>query len=212
LTYDKLDSNDLKLHTREINVQELVLSNCKGFANQARNLGIRLNLLNRDADMDLSNVFVDVDSGKIGQVLRNLISNALKFTPVDGTIDVSVRFVREMSMNAATFGSYDEAIVTGSGDIESGIGHDGPTGGSAGTYFFHSSPPQSYVHADHPPSKPHYVRIDVKDSGVGLSVEKQQQLFDGVVQFEDRESINRFGAGLGLYSKYLTCTCVSACK
>jgi signal transduction histidine kinase len=184
-----------------------VLSNCKGFANQARNLGICLNLLNRDADMDLSNVFVDVDSGKIGQVLRNLISNALKFTPVDGTIDVSVRFVREMSMNAPTFGSYDEAIVTGSGDVESGTG-----GMSAGTCFFHSSPPQSYVHAEHPPSKPHYVRIDVKDSGVGLSVEKQQQLFDGVVQFEDRESINRFGAGLGLYSKYLTCTCASACK
>ncbi len=35
-------------------------------------------------------VWADIDAERIGQVLANLLSNAAKFTPVDGRIDVTV--------------------------------------------------------------------------------------------------------------------------
>jgi len=211
LTYDKLDSNDLKLHTREICVRQLVMDNCKGFANQARNLGVTLDMLQCETDIDLDNVFVAVDSAKIGQVLRNLISNALKFTPTDGRIEVSARFAKEMSVDAPVYNSFQAACEA------QGVGHsstfgdtrDNADSGDVGVTKVESPPPNNSFLSNayssfekiSEGSKKHYIRIDVKDSGVGLSKDKQQQLFDGIVQFEDRSSINRFGAGLGLFSK-----------
>jgi signal transduction histidine kinase len=44
-------------------------------------------------DGDLKHVIVHVDENKMSQVMRNLISNAMKFTPAQKNVHVSMQFV-----------------------------------------------------------------------------------------------------------------------
>eukprot|EP00604_Paraphysomonas_vestita_P004381 CAMPEP_0174825832 /NCGR_PEP_ID=MMETSP1107-20130205/43154_1 /TAXON_ID=36770 /ORGANISM="Paraphysomonas vestita, Strain GFlagA" /LENGTH=112 /DNA_ID=CAMNT_0016057841 /DNA_START=1035 /DNA_END=1370 /DNA_ORIENTATION=- len=44
-----------------------------------------------------------------------------------------------------------------------------------------------------------YIRIDIADTGPGITKEQQQSLFREVVQFDDPLSANANGAGLGLW-------------
>lgn len=45
----------------------------------------------------MDNILVDVDINKISQTIRNLVSNALKFTPAEGQVDVHVHRVNRNS-------------------------------------------------------------------------------------------------------------------
>ena len=59
---------------------------------------------------DLLTAFIDTDRCKLTQVLRNLISNGLKFTPKGGQVTVSVKLV-------------DDGAVTTTGVIEQKAGN-----------------------------------------------------------------------------------------
>ena len=93
---------------------------------------------------------IEVDNFKIRQVLRNLISNAVKFTPSGGTITCNVKLKDE---------SVDPDIV-----CDKGI-----------------------------------VRIEIIDTGVGLSPENQSKLFKEIIQFDAKTLQGGGGSGLGLW-------------
>ncbi len=93
-------------------------------------------LVFEDPETDLS---VDTDEGKLGQIIRNLISNALKFTP-QGEVRVS-------------------AHLTGGGDT---------------------------------------VQFSVKDSGIGIAKEHQEQIFLEFAQIDSPLQRRVKGTGLGL--------------
>ena len=89
---------------------KLVKSAAALFRIQARGKGVILKVLEHDDVIDDS-VEVDVDAGKITQVLRNFISNAIKFTPEGGV--VQVKAFRRMKL------SKREAVVQ---VVDSGVG------------------------------------------------------------------------------------------
>lgn len=61
----------------------------KPFEFQAKFSNINLNFFGSDyISTSLSSCSIDIDVNKMSQVLRNLVSNALKFTPKDGTVTI----------------------------------------------------------------------------------------------------------------------------
>jgi two-component system, sensor histidine kinase and response regulator len=108
---------------------------------------------------------VAVDFNRFSQVLRNIISNALKFTSSGGVIDVRVTDHATRAMRTASLSTSTES------------------------------------HCATPKESTEFIRIDISDTGIGMTKEQQESLFKGVVQFADTTAANSNGAGLGLWSK-----------
>jgi two-component system phosphate regulon sensor histidine kinase PhoR len=57
-------------------------------------------------------VVAEVDPGRIGQVLGNLLSNALKYSPADAVVTLQLREVCEPGKNGAAAPSPARAVLT----------------------------------------------------------------------------------------------------
>ena len=89
LTYEKVDSNLLALEKQEMNMYEVAKSVLLMFKVQARGVGVAFSW-----DLEQSQgVMCEVDGAKIGQVLRNLMSNAIKFTPPGGRVLIAAQII-----------------------------------------------------------------------------------------------------------------------
>ena len=108
------------------------------------------------------------DDVRLGQVLRNVISNALKFTPEDGTVQISAMHIPDGLPNSKPLFM----------DCE---GEDGE----------YQAPACVHPRAGS-------IAIIVKDSGVGLSKEQLSRLFGEGVQFDANRLQHGGGSGLGL--------------
>ena len=111
LCFDKLESGILEIHKQEVQAIPFIVDCVGMFASQARELGVTVSVVTSDINQvpladagDLSlplttGLFegdtVSIDKFKMDQALRNLISNALKFTPSGGSVTVSACFVPE---------------------------------------------------------------------------------------------------------------------
>jgi len=91
LTLDKIESGSLVLEKKELPVWPFVTDIIKLFSIQARSVGVHLIIANKEASKQaLSNSFLVADPHKLSQVIRNLISNALKFTPIGGNVTIKI--------------------------------------------------------------------------------------------------------------------------
>lgn len=80
-TLTKFESETLSLQAEPFDLQELSQQTIRNFESAARQKGIILNYSGVQA-------YVSADKDKIGQILINLLHNALKFTPAGGTVSV----------------------------------------------------------------------------------------------------------------------------
>jgi signal transduction histidine kinase len=112
LTFDKIDENKLVIETEEINPWTLLQDTARPFNLNAliKKIQFQVQLLTevsyqsgtKEGNTEsLERMFekycIRGDSFKLAQVIRNLLSNALKFTPESGKVDVSLVFVEEES-------------------------------------------------------------------------------------------------------------------
>ncbi len=145
------------------------------------------------ADSTVSDYFstinVSVDVNRFGQVVRNIISNALKFTPSGGMISISTT----------------EICAKGGQDLtasSNGLGND-----------IEANVPETSLSSSINRTDQQYIRIDISDTGPGITQvvnsflqinypqAQKDSLFREVVQFDDPLSTNANGAGLGLWSE-----------
>eukprot|EP00607_Mallomonas_marina_P003130 CAMPEP_0182438702 /NCGR_PEP_ID=MMETSP1167-20130531/85964_1 /TAXON_ID=2988 /ORGANISM="Mallomonas Sp, Strain CCMP3275" /LENGTH=495 /DNA_ID=CAMNT_0024632193 /DNA_START=1112 /DNA_END=2599 /DNA_ORIENTATION=+ len=148
LTFDKLEGGTLMLERTDVNAMRLIKETVSAFQIQARSSDITLNIIPIAFDEEaLRNLIIVVDKHKIAQVIRNLVSNGLKFTPKFGVVTVRIDLMEE---------ELREKIQT-------------------------------------------VLKIEVTDSGAGISPENQARLFKEIVQFNPGKLQGGGGSGLGLY-------------
>ncbi|KAJ1407515.1 histidine kinase-like ATPase, partial [Ochromonadaceae sp. CCMP2298] len=100
LNYDKIETGSLKLEFTMVPVWKVLQRTFKSFLLQAREKGIVFQLQGEmfDADAsllvgDLENLHCLGDETRITQVLRNLMSNSLKFTEENGVVTVLAEYL-----------------------------------------------------------------------------------------------------------------------
>jgi signal transduction histidine kinase len=97
MSYDKIETNTYHIEKEFLPVWKFINDAIKPFHIQAREKGLQMFVSmptvddGRDSEMLLALQLVG-DSVKLGQVIRNVISNALKFSPSESVIHVSVNF------------------------------------------------------------------------------------------------------------------------
>jgi len=93
LNYDKIEMGTLYLEFSSVPIWEVVRTNVAGFQNQMTHKHIYFSLDSkwdeeRTEPVDVGTYVVVGDAARLAQVIRNLLANALKFTPNHGSIAV----------------------------------------------------------------------------------------------------------------------------
>jgi len=83
LSISKIESGKLELQKTVVNICKLTANTVSDYASLAEEKGVRL-----DCEVPEHNIDACVDSDRINEVLTNLISNSLKFTPEGGWVKV----------------------------------------------------------------------------------------------------------------------------
>ena len=139
-----------------------------------------------------SNEKVFIDKFKMDQVVRNLISNALKFTPKFGSISIKVAFIPNPESTApdmikiAPLRRRSRTSIVMFSRSNSSSDLDGVSNEDS-----ESDPSFSFTEGT--------LVIEVADSGAGISFENQQRLFKDIVQFNPEILQAGGGSGLGLW-------------
>ena len=206
LCYEKLESGILELHRENIPIIPFLQDGIAMFSVQARECGVTMKIVTEATNLigDARRNFslqphdaIYADKFKMDQVIRNLISNALKFTPRGGALTVSATF------------SPDPPAATGSND---------PVGESLCEHIVSTIKglrrsfcvPQrvSDVHISKKNSSSSVgvgdllrgkLVVVVTDTGAGISAENQKRLFKEIVQFSPEKLQAGGGSGLGLW-------------
>lgn len=152
LDLSKIEAGKMEFRFEKTNINlpvELVKNTLENLAKE-QNITINMNL---DSNLEL----VYIDTQRMEQVLTNLVSNAIKFTKENGTIEITTSEI-------------------GADEIRNNP-------------FFENLPANM---------SERYVKIAVKDSGIGIAQENWSKVFEQFKQIENSLSRKVGGSGLGL--------------
>ena len=221
LCYEKLESGRMQLHKETVTINPF-LENCMLlFSAQAQECGVSIDLASTvitpggsgETSSLQSHDSVFVDRFKMDQVFRNLLSNALKFTPRGGSVTVRATFQQDRTTES-TLASTPEEIQSAREEGESTpIPSSRPLSYTAS---FKQHVTDSCRIAYHRSKKDRAVSpgsndtvegdgtagklvVVVTDTGAGISAENQKRLFKEIVQFSPEKLQSGGGSGLGLW-------------
>lgn len=109
LTYSKNTLNRSKLEKSNFQVLEILYQIKSIFGKLAYDQRVNLNITLRPNIMRKLILFGD--SNRIIQVVMNFVSNSLKFTPVDGHVDVTFRLLGEYDEERSKAANYEKVYV-----------------------------------------------------------------------------------------------------
>lgn len=81
----RLQAASLKLHIQDVDLRGTVFQSVETYLEAAREAQVHLAV-----DQDMPSLSARIDGGRIGQVVDNLVANAIKFTPAGGTVRIEL--------------------------------------------------------------------------------------------------------------------------
>jgi signal transduction histidine kinase/CheY-like chemotaxis protein len=107
LDMSKIEAGKFELHNTALNIEDVLTKICNLTMEQAEKKGIKLNVF---LDKEACVQFIG-DDLRLSQVITNLVSNAIKFTPANGGITVTVRETeRKQKSSVLSFAITDTGI------------------------------------------------------------------------------------------------------
>jgi two-component system, sensor histidine kinase len=215
LCYEKLESGILELHKENIFVEPFLRDCAAMFSAQARECGVTIstvientgnsNIPSLDGKVSRSLLPDDAiyaDKFKMDQVIRNLVSNALKFTPRGGNVTIKASFVHDACDDH--MGPSSEPMKTSSRSQNSSSRIQCGSKRINISTFLHRSNRCVLAVLDQAsecnmsPIRGQLVVV-VTDTGAGISKDNQARLFHEIVQFSPEKLQAGGGSGLGLW-------------
>jgi len=163
LDISKLESGNMKLQTSPQNIIPLLKALLQSFCSYAERKRITIKFNSSEDE-----IIAYIDKDKIEKIITNVLSNAFKFTPEGGKIDVTVKPTPRPSKGG------DEALLkvpSSGGDLGVGL---------------RSVPIKGFV------------EIAIHDTGIGIPKEKLPKIFDRFYQVDGSHTREQEGTGIGL--------------
>jgi signal transduction histidine kinase len=214
--YDKLSSQLMTLEKRPVLCSALLDSTLRLFGVVAAKKGVEIVL---SADLfDVCELQVEADEPKLVVVLRNLLSNALKFTPSGGSITISKRVVDDATALAMLEGSLQRMRQGQLGlqlrlrrrialqSMPTSAPPDAASRGRGRGWRCCTDAVGRAMRAlslyDDAPSAGGFLLIEMTDTGVGMTAENCSRLFREVVQFDANANQGGNGSGMGKFQRF----------
>ena len=113
LTHDKMEDDKLVVERAPLSVWTMVKRSVKPFTLQAKQANVTLSLV--DDEERLSTWLINGDNNKLTQIMRNLISNALKFSPKRTTVTIKLSLETETDEEGELYWIRIDVVDMGAG-------------------------------------------------------------------------------------------------
>ncbi|KAH9826340.1 Two-component system protein B [Teratosphaeria destructans] len=190
----------LKLDEKEFAICDVETQVTSIFLDSARSRGVDLRVQFENGSgasgspVLLREAFFWGDVHRILQIVINLTSNALKFTPQGGNVTVIMRYSPDL---ARTRGSFQAHRLSTTSDVRDSKALEPEVSGTAN--FIKLQPIATMPERTAaPPGKDLLVEFEVRDTGEGISEDMQHRIFEPFVQADAGLSRKHSGTGLGL--------------
>ena len=164
----KTRAGKVELHIEKVSLPEIIDAAVASFSLQTRSKKIKVKVV---TEPNLPTLITD--AGKVQQIVYNFLSNAVKFTPDHGRIEIWAG-PSPAAGNMASVSSDEQPVLRSTAE-----------GGTL-------------VGPVEPGLEPRFVRITVSDTGCGIAEENKEKIFEKFRQIDGSLTRETAGSGLGL--------------